>query len=394
MTATAPLPLSYAEPATPKVRAERLTSLDVFRGATLAMMLLVNNAGDGKYVYGPLEHAPWDGCTPTDLVFPFFLFIVGVAIPFSIASRRAKGASESSLVLNTLRRTAILFGLGVFLNAIPFKPHSGFLDPAHLRIPGVLQRIALCYLPAALLTLSMRWRGRVVTGVLLLAVYAWLMLCVPVPGYGRGVLTADGSLASHVDRVLLGAHTYRANYDPEGLLSTLPAIVTALIGTLAGDWLRRSDRAPVERSAGLFAGGVACAVAGYVLSLALMPINKALWTPSYVMLTAGYALLGLGLCHWVVDVHGWRRWATPWIVFGVNPIVAFVAAGVLGRLLLLIRWTGADHSTVTLRVWLYSHLFAPLASPINASLLWAVCYVAAFGVVLGILYRKGIYVRV
>lgn len=390
----------------------RIRSLDVFRGITMAGMILVNNAGDWSHVYSPLEHSTWDGCTPTDLVFPFFLFIVGVAIPFSLASRRQKFATQGNtleeqnraIILNIVRRAAVLFGLGVAIFAIPLNFHRGqinmgILNPGALRIPGVLQRIALCYLAAALLTTFAGWRVRALIAVGLLMIYTFLMRFVPVPGYGPGVLTADGSLASYLDRLIFGHHTHRANYDPEGLLSTLPAIVTALIGTFVGQWLR-TNKSPVEKAATIFAFGVVGAILGYVTNGLLLPINKALWTPSYVLLAGGYAMLGFGLCYWIMDVHGRDRWALPFTILGMNAIGVYVFASVLGRITLTIKPRVVDGQPETLKVWLYDHTFgmlthAPLhLSPYIASAMWGLSYVLICLALATWMYRKRLFLKV
>jgi predicted acyltransferase len=391
--------------------AGRVRSLDVFRGITMAGMILVNNSGDWSHVYAPLEHSKWDGCTPTDLVFPFFLFIVGVAIPFSLASRRRKLAEagldlqeqNGAIVWNTIRRTAILFGLGLLLYATPINLHRppgggasgmGILDPGTLRIPGVLQRIALCYGAAALLATFTTWRTRGFVAASLLIVYTLLMRFVPVPGFGPGNLTVDGSLASFLDRTLLGHHTYKSNYDPEGLLSTLPAIGTALIGTLAGEWLRRI-RPPSEKASGILAAGVVLTILGYVTNGLLLPINKALWTPSYVLYTGGLALLGFGLCYFLVDVHGHERWARPFTILGMNAITVYVLSGLIGRLTLMIKVpTAGTDKPVFLKVWLYDHLFAPMTagpihlSPYVASMMWGLSYVLIFLALAAWMYRR------
>ena len=410
------LPLEYAQALTRQVPgSSRVQSLDVFRGITMAGMILVNNPGDGLHVYPPLEHSAWEGCTPTDLVFPFFLFIVGVAIPFSLASRRAKLAARGlgarqqnrAIVLNSIRRAAVLFGLGLVLYAFPINLHRppgsgasgmGILDPATVRIPGVLQRIALCYLAASLLTMFSGWRTRAGVAATLLVGYVLLMRLVPVPGFGHDVLTADGSLASYLDRLLLGRHTYRPNYDPEGLLCTLPAIVTAIIGTFAGQWLCTS-RVPSEKAAAMMAFGVIGAVLGYVTDGPLLPINKALWTPSFEIYTGGLALLGFGLCYWIIDVQGRSRWATPFTILGMNAIGTYVLSGLLGRLTLLIKVTG-EGKPVYLKNWLYDHLLAPMthgslnASPYVASMLWGLAYVLLLLGVATWMYRRRIFLKV
>lgn len=408
---TEPAPLGYSTPSRVLAPSSRVKSLDVFRGITMAGMILVNNAGDWEHVYSPLEHSKWDGCTPTDLVFPFFLFIVGVAIPFSLASRRQKLAMQGNtveeqnraIVLNTLRRAAILFGLGVAIFAIPLNFHPGqanmgILNPGALRIPGVLQRIALCYLAAALLTAFSGWRVRATIAVALLIVYTLLMRLVPVPGFGAGVLTADGSLASYLDRLFFGHHTYRPNYDPEGMLSTLPAIATTLIGTFVGQWLR-TNKPPMEKAAAIFACGVIGAILGYATNGLLLPINKALWTPSYVLLAGGYALLGFGLCYWIIDVHGRDRWAMPFTILGMNAIGVYVFASVLGRITLMIKMPVEGRSEY-LKVWLYDHSFGALAhpplhlSPYITSAMWGLSYVLICLALATWMYRRRIFLKV
>src|SRR5438105_9352819 len=248
----------------------RLRSLDAFRGLTIAAMVLVNNPGTWVAVYAPLKHARWHGLTPTDVIFPFFLFIVGVAIPLS-----QPGAGR------VLRRAAVIFALGIVLNGLP-----GF-DWASIRIPGVLQRIALCYLIAAVLFLTTGWRTQAIVTAALLLGYWGAMTLVPVPGYGRGDLGPEANLAAWLDRGLLGPHIWRAArvYDPEGILSTVPAIGTTLAGALTGRWLA-GDRGPASTLRGLAIAGILCAGAGLAWSM-WFRINKALWTSSYALFTAG-----------------------------------------------------------------------------------------------------------
>src|SRR5688500_14105220 len=250
-------------------RAPRLLSLDVFRGLTVAGMVIVNNPGTWRAVYPPLRHADWHGWTPTDLIFPFFLFIVGVAIPFALEPGGTRGT-----IAHVRRRAAIIFALGLALNAA-----WGF-DPATMRIPGVLQRIAVCYLLAALLFLATRWRTQAIVAAALLVGYWAAMTLVPVPEHGAGDLGKEGNLAGWIDRTLLGDHVWRVSrvYDPEGILSTLPALATVLLGVLAGHWLHTS-RTPAHKSVGLLAAGVAGTGIGLLWG-AWFPINKSLWTSS------------------------------------------------------------------------------------------------------------------
>jgi predicted acyltransferase len=366
----------------------RLLSLDVFRGLTIAAMVLVNNPGNWQAVYPPLLHAPWDGWTPTDLVFPFFVFIVGVAIPLAFERRKTAGGSQRDLYVKIARRTAVIFGLGLWLNAFPF---SGAWF-THLRIPGVLQRIALCYGFAALIFLKARVKTQVwITAALLLGYWA-VMKLIPAPGFPRGDLTMEGSLASWVDRTLLAGHTYKPLYDPEGILSTIPAIATAMLGVLAGQWLMQK-RETLDKIAGLFVAGALCVIGGYVWDW-FFPINKALWTSSYVLFTGGLALELLALCYWLVDLKGYQRWAKPFVVFGVNALALYVLAGMLSDVLNVVPRTKLDGAPGNLKTWIYERLFESWLSPINASLAFALSYVAFGWLLMWLLYRRKIFIKV
>jgi predicted acyltransferase len=354
--------------------AGRLVSLDAFRGATVAAMVLVNNPGTWRAVYPPLRHAEWHGWTLTDLIFPFFLFIVGVAIPLGLGRRLSARQPRSAVVAKILRRSAIIFALGLLLHAIPN------FDPATIRIPGVLQRIAVCYLVAAVLFLWTDWRGQAALTITLLVAYWAVMTLVSVPGFGVGPLDPEGNLAAYVDRALFGPHIWRAArvYDPEGLLSTVPAIATTLAGVLAGQWLT-IGRSRKHTVLGLFVAGLGAIVLGEIWN-AWFPINKALWTSSYAVFTAGAALLALAACYWLVEVRGHRAWTRPFVVLGVNALALFFLSSLAARLLIVVKVQGAA-GRVPLHAWLFDHLFAPWASPVNASLAYAVAYLAAwFGV--------------
>ncbi|HEX5707738.1 MAG TPA: heparan-alpha-glucosaminide N-acetyltransferase domain-containing protein, partial [Pyrinomonadaceae bacterium] len=250
--------------------AGRMVSLDVFRGITIAGMILVNNPGTWSAIHPPLAHAEWHGWTPTDLVFPFFLFIVGVSITLALSRRAERGGPRRDLYLKILRRAAVIFALGLLLAGFPNY------DLSTIRIPGVLQRIAVCYLVASVIFLNTRWRAQAVIAASLLLVYWAMMVLIPVPGYGAGDLGMEGNLAAYVDRAVLGAHTWKPVYDPEGILSTIPAIATTLGGVLTGHWLR-SRRMELEKVAGLFVAGACLAVAGWMWG-GWFPVNKALWT--------------------------------------------------------------------------------------------------------------------
>lgn len=366
----------------------RLLSLDVFRGLTIAGMVLVNNAGSWDEVYPPLHHAAWDGWTPTDLIFPFFVFIVGVAIPLAFEKRKAEGGNQRDLYLKIFRRTALIFSLGLLLTGFPFT----WEKIVHWRIPGVLQRIALCYLFASLIFLKSKVRTQAIIAGALLVGYWLAMKLIAAPGFAMGDLSKEGSLASWVDRTLLAGHIYKPEYDPEGLLSTIPAISTALIGVLAGQWLMQKREA-FDKAAGLFVAGALCVIVGYVWDW-VFPINKALWTSSYVMFTGGLALQLLALCYWAIDLKGYKRWAYPFVVFGVNALALYVLSSLLFKVLLLIKATKLDGEEGTLRDFIYERGFTTWLSPINASLGFALCYVALWWLVMLALYRRRIFIKV
>ncbi len=367
---------------------ERLVSLDVFRGSTIAGMVLVNNPGTWSHVYWPLQHATWHGWTPTDLVFPFFLFIVGVAIPLAFGRRVESGGSRRDLYLKVIKRTLIIFGIGLFLNAFPY------FNLPELRIPGVLQRIAVCYFFASIIFLNTKVRTQIIIIIALLIVYWLLMMLIPAPGYAAGDLSKDGSLASFIDRTVFGKHVWAQAkvYDPEGILSTIPALATTLIGVLTGHWLR-SKKSNYEKVAGMFVAGAACVAVGWALN-PFFPINKALWTSSYVLFTAGLALQFLGFCYWLIDIKGYRRWAKPFEVFGMNAIALYVGAGLMAELLGVIKLTGPDGNRISLQGWIYNNLFASWASPINASLAFAIALVLVWLGVMWILYRRKTFIKI
>src|SRR5881296_319828 len=349
----------------------RLRSLDAFRGLTIAAMVLVNNPGTWAAVYAPLTHARWHGLTPTDVIFPFFLFIVGVAIPLSRPT-----------VGRVLRRAAIIFALGLVLNGLPR------FDWATIRIPGVLQRIAVCYLVAALLFLTTGWRTQAIVTAALLLGYWGAMTLVPVPGHGAGDLGPEGNLAAWLDRAVLGPHVLRLTrvYDPEGILSTVPAVATTLLGVLTGQWLTNARARSVTVVGMVLAGAVACLV-GVVWGL-VFPVNKALWTSSYAMLTAGLALLVFAACYAAIELRGWRRWAAPFVVLGVNALLLFFLSTLVARVLTLIEVGGA-----TLQQTIFVRAFAPWAAPVNASLAYAVAYLLAWWAVMWLLYRARVRLR-
>lgn len=354
-------------------------------------MVLVNNPGSWSHVYWPLRHAEWHGFTPTDMVFPFFLFIVGVSIPLALGMRLELGGPDgrNALVGRVLRRSAAIFALGLLLHALPF------FHLATLRIPGVLQRIAVCYLLAALLVVLTEgvagWRRQAGVAGALLVGYWVLMTRVPPPGGVAGDLSPAGSLAGYVDRLVLGPHIWQVAkvYDPEGVLSTLPAVATTLLGVLAGHWIR-GPRPGRRVAAGLLVGGLAATGVGWLWGLSF-PINKALWTSSYALFMSGLATVALAACYWSIEVRGWRGWAKPFVVLGVTALPLFFLSSFMARLLVLIR---VGPGGPRLQAWLFDHLFAPWLPPIDASLAYALAYVLLWWGLMWALHRSGVRLRV
>ena len=376
----------------------RLVSLDVFRGMTIAGMVLVNNPGTWSQIYSPLKHAEWHGATPTDFVFPFFLFIVGIAITLALGRRVEQGGITPDVYLKIFRRAAIIFALGLFLAAFPFYnfTEGKWLDISNLRIMGVLQRIALCYLAASLIFLHTNWKQQTIVAAALLLIYWALVTLVNVPHCEITSLDDKAcNLAAYFDRLILTEnHIWKQSkvFDPEGLLSTLPAIATTLSGVLCGHWLRR-EKDNYEKVAEIFFFGVVLTAIGWAWDF-WFPINKSLWTSSYVVYTAGLALCFLAFCYWLIDIKGYRRWAKPFVIFGVNALALFVLSGLMAKALGLIKVAGADGKTISLQKWIFDSIFLPIASPVNASLMFAVSFVLLWLFQMWLLYRKRIYIKV
>jgi predicted acyltransferase len=384
---------------------KRLLSLDVFRGATIAGMLLVNNPGTWSAIYAPLEHAEWNGCTPTDLIFPFFLFIVGVAISFSFRNRLDSGQDRKKVHLQILRRTVILFLLGLFLNSLQVILHKLTLNPVviwpDLRIPGVLQRIALCYLFASLMALHFSLRWQVITAFLLVFGYGLLMTVVPVPveqdgvvTYCAGLLDKGVNLAAVVDAAILRGHAWKVTspWDPEGVLSTLPAIATTLFGIFTGLWLRQDTRDD-RKIRGLVVMGTVGIVGGLLLNF-WFPINKSLWSSSYAIFTAGLALYCLALCYWLVDVRGWRKGIQPFLVYGTNAITVFVLSGIFARFLDFIKFPQASGSPISLKAVIYQAICASWLPPKAASLFYALLFIVLWYGIMNIFYSRKIFIKI
>ena len=374
---------------------ERLLALDAFRGMTVAAMLLVNNPGDWSAIYPPLAHAAWHGWTPTDLIFPFFLFIVGVTTHLSREARRARGDDERALLRQVLRRATLIVLCGLLLHAFPFTPFTQFTE---IRVPGVLQRIGVAYLFGALLTQRTTLVQQVGIFAALLFGYWLAMTRLPVPGQagiGADWLDEPGkTLAAWVDRAVLEGHLWRQSrtWDPEGVLSTVPAIGTVMLGVFTGRWLG-TTRPLHERLSGLFAAGALATMLGLMWNWSF-PINKALWTSSYVLFTGGVAATVLALVMWITDAQGITRWTRFFVIYGTNPLVAFVGSGMMARAVGSLVHVQHGGIEVPLQEALYRGLFAGWLVPRNASLAYAVCFVLVWFAILAILRRRGLVLKV
>jgi predicted acyltransferase len=387
----------------------RLVSLDVLRGLAVAGMILVTDPGTYNAVYRPLLHAQWNGPTPTDMIFPAFLFAVGVAITLSFASRIERGNDRLSLARHVVLRSLVIFFLGVALNGFPdYDLHT-------LRIPGVLQRIALCYLFGASLYLGIgtsasrtvaNGRGRRIailagTAAFLLIFYWALIKMVPVPGFGPGRLDSIGNLGAYIDRSLLGTRHmwlwgltpgYGVTFDPEGLLSTLPAIASLLIGIIAGEWLR-ADYSNKRKLVLLVGTGFVLVLAGWLLS-PLLPLNKKIWTSTFAMFSSGVSMLLCAALYFIVDIKRWRGWTPPALVFGTNAVFAFALSNIVTTLTDRIHVSQLGGSDLTLHEWGYRAGFATWLRPVHASLAYALLIVLLNMTLVYPLYRNRIFLRV
>ncbi len=361
-----------------------MTSLDVFRGVTVAGMILANNRSGPSYA--PLHHAEWDGWTPTDLIFPSFLFIVGVSITFALTKRIEAGGRGAGVVGKILRRSLIIFALGIFLNTFP-----DFNRWDTIRIPGVLQRIALCYLATSLIFLVTKVRGQVVAFVSLLVGYWALMAYVAVPEFGPRDWARGHDLGSYLDRLLLPGHTYKTDYDPEGLLSTLPSIATTLLGVLVGHWLR-SGRDRYATASGLFVAGLFLIIAGASWD-AWFPVNKALWTERFVLLAGGWSAIGLATCYWLVDAQGIAAGPRRSGSWGPTRSSAYTLAAVGARLLNMPYLKGGGDKLVSVHQVYFGDYLAPNLAPLNASLAYAGSILLACILVVWLMDLLNLHVR-
>lgn len=368
---------------------ERLLSLDIFRGITIMGMILVNNPGSWKSVYSPLLHAEWNGCTPTDLIFPFFLFIVGVTTTYSLSKYRENTSEKKNIYLKILFRSFNLFALGLLLALIPK------FDFTTLRIPGVLQRIAIVYFFISIIFLNVKRKNIVYVILALLSGYWILFLLTNSTGSFDSALFKTDNIAALFDRFLLEGHLYRGGKmgDPEGILSTIPALATGLTGLLTGYLLKDKNYDRNVKTVKMFFYGTLLAGAGYVFDF-WFPINKHLWTSSYVVYTSGLALIFLAVCYWIVDVNKNIKWAKPFHIFGLNAIFVFFFSGILAKILYSIKLSGIDGKTVSLQSYLFKNVYLSFFEPVNASLLYAITNVLFWLFISWLLYRKKIFIKI
>jgi predicted acyltransferase len=422
---------------------DRLVSLDVFRGITIAGMILVNNPGSWAHVYGPLRHAKWNGCTPTDLVFPFFLFIVGVAMAFSFDKRLGRGQSRVRLFEHVVRRTIILFLLGLILAGFPrwrligpyilvivglgllfmdepplglpsalrgrfrkgiaalllaggvayFALDFGHFQAEQLRVPGVLQRIAVCYLFASIIMMVYGVRGRALIALACIVVYWVVVKNVTAPAdYAVAGVPPDGLLHDWIDARVIGPHVYSERPDPEGILSTLPALATTLLGVLAGTWLC-GDHGKDRKAIGLFFAANVALVAGLCMDH-WFGINKKVWTSSYVVYTAGLAMHFLAMCYFVIDIKKYQRWCRPFVIFGTNAIVVYFASSITAKIIGRLVTVTTGDGELTLKQWIYQNLCVSWAGELNGSLVFALGYIVFWCLLLIPLYRARIFVKI
>jgi predicted acyltransferase len=359
---------------------KRLLSLDVFRGITMASMILVNDPG-GDHSYAPLEHSKWNGCTPTDLIFPFFLFMVGISIVYAMESRKEVSTDHNKLILHALKRTVILL-LITYVIRFFFQPNL-----AHMRIPGVLTRIAVVYFICSVLYIKTSQKTRDWLFVIALVGYYVIMTFIPVPGVGYANLEPTTNLGAWLDRTIFTTNHLWAEsktWDPEGLLGTIPAIATGLFGIRLGTWIKRKDQEDSVKVTWMFVYGVIAVILALIWDL-FFPINKALWTSSFVLYTGGLATIGLALSYWLIDVRGHKKFTPVFVAFGANAITAYILADFIPHYMGKIRIGGKP---------MYNVFFAPYFSPVNASLASALFTVFCIWIIMWVLYKRKIFIKV
>jgi len=384
---------------------KRLLSVDVFRGLTIGLMIIVNNAGSWEYVYGPLRHANWHGWTPTDMVFPFFLFIVGVAISLSFSKHISAGVSNSDMVKKIFRRTLIIFTLGLFLNGWPFgiPLSSAAIDNfsfskitesiVNIRILGVLQRIALCYMLAAIIYLiTPTFKSRAIITVALLVIYELGMRISITNGWGAGSFELESNFARFLDLKILGAgHMYAVNkipFDPEGIFSTLTATITTLLGVFTGDILKLKMDS-YKKLIYLSALGLVLFITGAILDY-VEPLNKQLWTVSYTLFMGGWAMIFLSLSIWFIDLKNWKKWLVPFLILGSNPIVIYVGSSLMAKTLYLLK----VQENVSVKTFIYTNILQPVAGDYFGSFLYAFLFLSIWTAIGWYMHKKEIFVRI
>jgi len=420
---------------------ERLISLDVFRGLTILLMTIVNNPGDWGNVYPPLLHAEWHGCTPTDLVFPFFIFIMGVAVPLAMPDKFYDGTTFNKILVRSLRMLCLgiffnffgkiqLFGIegiplligrlaitiavgyalmGSFSSKIKnilafsilfiylFLAYSGIEAYHDVRLPGVLQRIAIVYFVVSLLYLKTSQKTQIITGIVLLLGYWAMMTLIPVPGIGEANLDKGTNLASWLDSVLLKGHMYRGTvtWDPEGVLSTVPSIVNGIIGLLIGQLLQ-TDTIKIQKAQKMGIIGTILIFFGLIWDI-IFPINKSLWTSSYVLYTTGLATIVLTILYYTIDIANYKKGFKPFLIWGVNPMIVFFSSQIIPQALVMIEFQNPHNPSekINLLNYLYTFGIAPFFSnPMTASLAGALVYVGIWTFILWIFYKNKLIFKV
>jgi predicted acyltransferase len=384
---------------------KRLVSVDVFRGLTIGLMIIVNNPGSWRYVYGPLRHASWHGWTPTDMVFPFFLFIVGVAIALSFSRSIENGVEKNELIKKIIRRSMIIFALGLLLNGWPFgiplsaiaAENFSFSDIIQsivdIRIFGVLQRIALCYLLAALIYIfAPSFKSRLILTLALIMLYELGMRLPMIDGWGAGSFELESNFARYLDVQIIGANNmYSVNkipFDPEGLLSTLTATVTTMLGVFTGDILTQKIDS-YKRLIYLSGLGLILFITGVAIDF-LEPINKQLWTVSYTLFMGGWAMILLSISIYLIDMKKWKKLLLPFIILGSNPIVIFVGSSLTAKTFYLVKFS----ENVSIKSFFYNDIFQPIAGNYFGSFLYAFLFLAAWTAVGWVMYQQKIFVKI
>jgi predicted acyltransferase len=358
------------------VKNQRLTSLDFFRGFAILGMILVNFVGDNSY--SQLKHATWHGFTFADTIFPFFLWIIGVSIVFSFTKKLDQGLNNKEILFLILKRSLILFLLGLFLNLFPYFDFSSF------RIMGVLQRIALTYLFAGIIFLYLKQKWQIIVNISLLIFYILILFYVPVPGYGAGVLDQDGNVVQYVDKLILKDRMYNENFEPEGILSTLPALTTVLFGILAGNLLISKKLNKVYL---MFLNSFGLIILGLIMNL-FLPINKNLWTSSFSIFMSGLAFLIFSISYCVIEIKNYKKWSLPFVIIGMNSITLYMISILFGILINLIKINGNNINLI------FYNFILNFVSIKNAYLLLAFFYVLIIYLIAYIMYKEKCFLRI